>query len=198
MSGTINYYDKHASFYFDRTSQVDFVALYEEFLKYVPAGGRIMDLGCGSGRDVKWFRDHGYEAFGLDASERLVKIACEELGIPVEVGFIEEWIADEAFDGVWCCASLVHLDDDNLDQFLSNLRYNLKKGGALFMSVKEGIDSGTIEDGRYFRDFNEATLNALISHYKGFRIEKVWYTEDKMHRESFKWLNAIIRSYEYE
>ena len=85
----------------------------------------------------------------------------------------------------------MHLDDNRIDQFLSNLRHNIKKGGALFISVKEGIDSGNIEDGRYFRDFSEETLNALISH-KGFRIEKVWYTEDKMHRESFKWLNAII------
>ena len=157
-----------------------------------------MDLGCGSGRDVKWFRDHGYHAYGLDASEKLARIACEKLGIPVEVGFIEEWIAEETFDGIWCCASLVHLDDNRIDQFLSNLRYNLKKGGALFISVKENIDSGVVEDGRYFRDFNEETLNALISHYKEFSIEKVWYTEDKMHRESFKWLNAIIRSNEYE
>ena len=198
MSGTIKYYDENASYYFDSTSQVDLDPLYKEFLKYVPAGGRIMDLGCGSGRDVKWFRDHGYDAYGLDASERLVKIAYEKLGIPVEAGFIENWIADEAFDGIWCCASLVHLDDNRIDQFLSNLRHNLKKGGALFISVKENIDSGVVEDGRYFRDFNEGTLNALISHYKGFRIEKIWYTEDKMHRESFKWLNAIIRSNEYE
>ena len=151
-----------------------------------------MDLGCGSGRDVKWFRDHGYEADGLDASEKLVRIASEKLGIPVKVGFIESWIADKAYDGIWCCASLVHLDDNRIDQFLSNLRHNLKKGGALFISVKEGIDSGNIEDGRYFRDFSEEALKALISHCKGLGIEKVWYTEDKMHRESFKWLNAII------
>ena len=198
MNGTIKYYDENASYYFDSTSQVDLVSLYKEFLEYVPAGGRVMDLGCGSGRDVKWFRDHGYEADGLDASEKLVRIASEKLGIPVKVGFIESWIADKAYDGIWCCASLVHLDDNRIDQFLSNLRHNLKKGGALFISVKENIDSGVVEDGRYFRDFNEGTLNALISHYKGFRIEKIWYTEDKMHRESFKWLNAIIRSDEYE
>ena len=121
-----------------------------------------------------------------------MRIASEKLGIPVKVGFIEEWIADKAFDGIWCCASLVHLDDNKIDQFLSNLRHNLKTGGALFISVKENIDSGVAEDGRYFRDFCEETLNALISHYKGFRIEKVWYTEDKLHRASFKWLNAII------
>ncbi|MCR5420779.1 MAG: class I SAM-dependent methyltransferase [Lachnospiraceae bacterium] len=196
MNGTINYYDKHASQYFERTSQVDLVALYKEFLKYIPEGGRIMDLGCGSGRDVKWFREHDYDAYGLDASEELVKIARNQFDIPVEVGLIEEWVADEVFDGIWCCASLMHLDDMSFDKFLSNLRCNLRLGGALFISVKEGIDSGVSEDGRYFRDFNDEALNAFISHYRGLRIEKVWYTTDKLYRESFRWLNAIIRTNE--
>ena len=196
MNGTINYYDKHASQYFERTSQVDLVALYTEFLKYIPEGGRIMDLGCGSGRDVKWFREHDYDAYGLDASEELVKIARNQFDIPVEVGLIEEWVTDEVFDGIWCCASLMHLDDMSFDKFLSNLRCNLRLGGALFISVKEGIDSGVSEDGRYFRDFNDEALNAFISHYRGLRIEKVWYTTDKLYRESFRWLNAIIRTNE--
>ena len=84
----------------------------------------------------------------------------------------------------------------SFDKFLSNLRCNLRLGGALFISVKEGIDSGVSEDGRYFRDFNDEALNAFISHYRGLRIEKVWYTTDKLYRESFRWLNAIIRTNE--
>ena len=184
MNETIHYYDEHASRYFDRTSQVDLTMLYKEFLEYVPIGGRIMDLGCG--------RDHGYDAFGLDASEELVKKARNQLDIPVKTGLIEEWVADESFDGIWCCASLMHLDDMSFDRFLSNLRFNLRPGGALFISVKEGIESGVSEDGRYFRDFNEETLKAFLSHYKDLRLEKVWYTKDKLQRESFRWLNAII------
>ena len=198
MNGTINYYDKNASYYFSKTSQVDLVALYKEFLKYVPAGGLIMDLGCGSGRDVKWFRDHGYDAHGLDASEQLIKIAQDKLNIPVEVGNIENWVADKTFDGIWCCASLMHLDDNSIDRFLSNLRHNLRKGGVLFISVKEGIESGISEDGRFFRDFDEELLRTFLRHYKNMRIEKVWYTEDKLHRNSFRWLNAIIRTNENE
>ena len=198
MNGTINYYDKNASDYFSKTSQVNLVALYKEFLKYVPAGGLIMDLGCGSGRDVKWFRDHGYDAHGLDASEQLIKIAQDKLNIPVEVGNIENWVADKTFDGIWCCASLMHLDDNSFDRFLSNLRHNLRKGGVLFISVKEGIESGISEDGRFFRDFDEELLRTFLRHYKSLRIEKVWYTEDKLHRNSFRWLNAIIRTNENE
>lgn len=198
MNGTINYYDNHASQYFDRTSHVNFDALYEEFLRYVPAGCRIMDLGCGSGRDVKWFRDNGYEAYGLDASESLVQIAKCKFNIPVEVGCIEEWLSDEPFDGIWCCASLMHLDDTSIGRFLSNLNYNLRSGGALFISVKEGIETGVDENGMYFRDFDEVSLRAFLSHYKNLIIEKIWYTEDKLNRESFKWLNAIITNNEKE
>lgn len=198
MNGTIHYYDEHASQYFDSTSQVDLAMLYKEFLEYIPIGGRIMDLGCGSGRDVKWFRDHGYDAYGLDASEELVKKARNQLDIPVDTGLIEEWVAAETFDGIWCCASLMHLDDMSFDRFLSNLRFNLRPGGALFISVKEGIESGVSEDGRYFRDFNEETLKAFLSHYRDLRLEKVWYTKDKLQRESFRWLNAIIKKNENE
>ena len=191
-NGTVTYYDEHAMQYFERTSKVAFDALYEEFIRYVPEGGRIMDLGCGSGRDVKWFRDHGYEACGLDASERLVRIARDKMDIPVEVGSIEDWIVDEPFDGIWCCASLMHLDDICFERFLSNLKYNLRSGGALFISVKEGIETGFDESGRYFRDFNEESLRALFSKDRGLKIEKIWYTDDKMQRTSFRWLNAVI------
>jgi len=192
MNGTVSYYDNNASQYFDRTSKVTFDALYEEFLKYIPARGRIMDLGCGSGRDVKWFREHGYEAFGLDASERLVQIARTRFSIPVEVGSIEEWISDEPYDGIWCCASLMHLDDMAIECFLSNLEYNLRPVGAMFISVKEGIETGVDEAGRYFRDFDEESLKTFISPYNNLNIEKVWYTEDKLNRNSFRWLNALI------
>ena len=193
MNGTIKYYDENATYYFDSTSQVDLVSLYKEFLEYVPAGGRIMDLGCGSGRDVKWFRDHGYEAYGLDASEKLVRIASEKLGIPVKVGFIEEWIADKAFDGIWCCASIMHLDDEAIEQFFSNLKDNLKPDGVLFMSVKSGIETGTDSYGRYFRDFEEDDIDELLARYPGLELKELWYTEDAFHRNSFRWLNVLIK-----
>ena len=193
MNGTIKYYDENASYYFDSTSQVDLVSLYKEFLKYVPSGGRIMDLGCGSGRDVKWFRNHGYEAYGLDAADNLVIQARDKLGVPVEAGRIEAWFADEPFDGIWCCASLMHIDDEGIDRFFKNLNHNLKPNGVLFMSVKEGIVTGMDKDGRYFKDFSEDYIKSLLNINPELSLINTWYTKDKMGRNTFRWLNALIK-----
>ena len=92
MNSTIDYYNSQARDYFDSTSEIDLTELYEVFLQYIPEGGRIIDLGCGSGRDVKWFIENGYRASGIDASSELIQIARERWGIPVEVGLIEEWV----------------------------------------------------------------------------------------------------------
>jgi len=192
MNSTIDYYDRNADEYFAHTSGVTFDEIYRRFLKYIPQGGRIMDLGCGSGRDVKWFCDHGYEAYGLDASEELAKRATNTFGITVSTGLVEDWIADEPFDGIWCCATLMHLDDRALEQFFKNLKCNLKAGGVVFLSVKSGITTGLDEQGRYFRDFTEGDVYEIIVRHKDLQVREIWYTHDKLDRDTFRWMNVII------
>lgn len=191
MKETIDFYNNHAEKYFDRTSQVDLETLYKEFLNYVPSGGRIMDVGCGSGRDVKWFRDHGYEAYGMDASEELVKLARERLEIQAFTADMSSWITGEPYDGIWCCASIMHLGDDECRHFFINLNHNLKPRGAFYMSVKSGIKTGKDEEGRYLKDFMEEEVRGLVSMVSGLQIRELWYTEDKLLRNNFKWLNVI-------
>ena len=194
MNSTIDYYNRNADGYFARTAEVTFDEIYNRFLKYIPDGGRIMDLGCGSGRDVKWLCNHGYEAYGLDASRELVSKASDEYDIPVFTGLIEEWTTAIPFDGVWCCASLMHLEDSALEQFFENLKYNLKQGGVLFMSVKSGIETGLDEQGRYLRDFTEEDVHKIITRHGEFELRELWYTEDKLSRNSFRWMNVIIEN----
>lgn len=191
MNSTIEYYNRNAESYFDRTADVDFSGTYERFLKYIPVGGKIMDLGCGSGRDVKWFCDHRYDACGLDASEELVAQAREHYRVHVEIGKIEEWLAGEPYDGLWCCASLMHLKDAECKQFFENLDHNLKHGGAIYISVKAGIQTGNDEEGRYFRDFQGGDICELVNLCKGLDIKELWHTEDSLARDDFKWLNVI-------
>lgn len=194
MNSTIDYYNRNADDYFAHTVDVSFDEIYSRFLKYIPKGGRIIDLGCGSGRDVKWFCDHGYEAYGLDASEELVKKASNTLGITVYTGLIEEWIADEPFDGIWCCASLMHLNDNELEQFFANLKNNLKANGVLFLSIKSGIQTGLDEKGRYLRDFTEKDVHEIIDRHSELEVREIWYTEDKLARDTFRWMNVIIEN----
>lgn len=192
MNSTIDYYNRNADEYFAHTAEVSFDEIYSRFLKYIPDGGRIMDLGCGSGRDVKWFCNHGYEAYGLDASRELVSKASDEYDIPIITGLIEEWTTSTPFDGVWCCASLMHLEDSALEQFFENLKYNLKQGGVLFMSVKSGIETGLDEQSRFLRDFTEEDVHEIITRHGEFELRELWYTKDKLARDTFRWMNVIV------
>ena len=190
MNQTIDYYNKNAESYFGQTAGADFSETYDRFLKYVPAGGRIMDAGCGSGRDAAAFVRRGYDAAGLDASEALAEIAREKQGIPVTVCSMADWQAETPYDGIWCCASLLHLSDEEVRGFFRNLPANLGNKGALFVSVKTGIETGYDEKGRFMRNFTEDEVRSLCES-AGLTIQELWETRDKLGRKGLDWLNVI-------
>ena len=133
----------------------------------------------------------GFNAEGIDASEELVRLATERLGITANVADMSDWIADEAYNGIWCCASLMHLNEEDCERFFSNLKYNLRTGGVLYISVKTGIETGTDAAGRYLRNFNEEDIRDLINKAAGLRLSELWYTDDTLSRRDFRWLNVI-------
>ena len=188
MNETIRYYNQHASEYFTSTVDVDFDQLRQKFVSFLPEHARIIDIGCGSGRDVKAFCDMGYQAVGLDASEGLAEEAEKQLGVEVQVGDMATWVAEEPFDGIWCCAVLLHLNEDEADRFLHNLQQNLKSGGILFLSVKEGIETGLDEKGRYMHNYTEQELRTKLETV-GFEIIEIDTSEDSLGRDGFRWLN---------
>ena len=194
MNETIQYYDRHASEYFSSTVAADFDQLRKKFASYLPEHARIIDIGCGSGRDVKAFCEMGYQAIGLDASEGLAEQAMKRLGIEVQTGDMATWIAREPFDGIWCCAALLHLPEEEAETFLSNLRYNLKPGGILFLSVKEGIKTGPDEKGRYMHNYTEQELRTKLE-TAGFEIMETDTSEDSLGRSGFRWLNVFARNH---
>ena len=83
---TIEYYNNEADRFFESTVSVDFSKIQEQFLKYVKPGGRILDLGCGSGRDSRAFLERGYEVVAVDGSRELAKIAGAYIPAPAEGG----------------------------------------------------------------------------------------------------------------
>ena len=191
MKSTIDYYNTHADEYYQSTVAADLDAARKKFAAYLQPEARIIDVGCGSGRDVLAFRDMGFNAEGIDASEELVRLATERLGITANVADMSDWIADEAYDGIWCCASLMHLSEEDCEKFFSNLKYNLRRGGVLYISVKTGIETGTDAAGRYLRNFNEEDIRELINKTAGLRLSELWYTDDTLSRRDFRWLNVI-------
>lgn len=192
MNKTIEYYNKHADDYYWTTVAVDMDALRKKFASYLPAEASVIDMGCGSGRDVMAFSDMGHNVLGIDASEELVKLARERLEVRVAVGDLSTFRASEPYDGIWCCAALIHLNDEEKKRFFNNLEYNLKKGGVIYISVKDGVETHEDEQGRYISNCSEAELRKYLEG-AGCEILETLVTDDTLERRSFKWLNVIAR-----
>jgi 2-polyprenyl-3-methyl-5-hydroxy-6-metoxy-1,4-benzoquinol methylase len=189
---TTTFYERHAQEYFARTVGADMSALYDRFLPHVRPGGRILDLGCGSGRDLKAFIERGFDASGIDASPALVKLATDYSGVRCAPMRLEELRSEAEFDAVWACASLLHIRKKKLVAVLRRVRRSLVPGGLMFASVRIGDGEATEPDGRYFAYYSLAEFGDLC-HKAGFRIEDLWTSDDSLREgpRSILWANVI-------
>ncbi|NRQ42942.1 class I SAM-dependent methyltransferase [Rheinheimera sp. YQF-2] len=191
-SETIDYYNQHAAEYVQATVNVDMAALYAEFLPMVKSGGHILDAGCGSGRDAYYFQQLGFTVSAFDASTAMAKIASERLQQTVTVLSFEQLDEPETFDGIWCCASLLHVASKTLPAVFSRLQRALKPTAVLYVSFKYG-DSEREVTSRRFTDMNEQQLTALLADIPGLTPKKIWLTCDQRpERDNENWLNALL------
>ena len=189
---TIDYYNSNAARYFSDTVNVDMTECCDRFLKYVVPGGRIIDIGAGSGRDIKYFKDKGYIVEGIDASEEMCRMAVEYTGIAVRREKIQDWNPQRRYDGIWANASLLHLSFQEMQDFLCKSVENLAEDGCLYFSVKTGILTGTNIDGRYFTNYNDEEISYILKPYiDDFFVDK-WITEDTLARKQISWFNVLI------
>lgn len=158
-----------------------------------PQGGSILDFGCGSGRDAKYFLGQGFQVDAIDGSEELCKLASEYTGIPVKQMLFQELNAVEHYDGIWACSSILHLPLDELTQVLENMATALKPNGIIYTSFKYGSFAGE-RNGRYFTDMTETSFAALMQNIISLETEEQWITSDvRPERGEEKWLNVILR-----
>lgn len=190
MSGTISYYDEHAEAFSEDTGNVDFSPVQEIFLSYVKPGGRILDFGCGAGRDSEAFLKKGYQVDAIDGSKELCRIAGERTGLPVRQMLFFEFSAEDTYDGIFACASLLHVKKAELPNLFHHLEKALKADGALYASFKYGTFEGE-RDGRYFTDLVEGEFTAILATCPTLILKKLWITDDVRQDRQQKWLNAI-------
>lgn len=189
---TLDYYNKNSEEYFNSTLNVDMTNTYKEFLKLVPEGGKILDLGCGSGRDSMNFMKLGYEVTAVDGAKELAKKASVLLGKEVIVSTFEELELKEKFHGIWACASLLHIKREDLKTVLNNLYNNLEDNGVFYMSFKYGEKEYVDDKNRYFNCFTDESIIGFINENTKFNILDLYITEDKLGRvNEVKWVNLI-------
>ena len=190
---TLQYYNDNSESYASSTICADMSGLCDEFLGLLPACGSILDLGCGSGRDSKYFASHGREVISVDGSKELCRIAAEFLGREVICCDFREYTPDRIFAGIWASASLLHLEEGEILRVVERLSGYLADNGIFCMSFKHGNFSG-FRDGRYYTDFDEGKISRMIENVKGLEIVRLKISEDV--RSSFKgrkWLNVFCK-----
>ena len=194
MNNSINYYQQNANRFFEKTLNVDMSSIYDRFLSLMPQNGKILDAGCGSGRDTKVFLDRGFQVHAFDAAPILARLASEYLNHKVEVLRFQELSFNKEFDGIWACASLLHVPNTELPDVLQQMFRALKLGGILYASFKYGTRETEI-NGRHFTDMDKAGLTLLVGKVKGFSIIETWVSEDlRPDRKNEYWLNTLLKS----
>ena len=190
---TLDYYNQNAQSFATGTVSVDFHETQDRFLKLLDKGSLVLDFGCGSGRDTKYFLEHGMRVEAIDGSEELCRIASDYAGIPVKQMLFQELKETEKYDGIWACSSILHLLKQELKVVLMKMADALKEQGIIYTSFKYGNFEGE-RNGRYFTDFIEDTFRDFVADITEIQIEEVWITGDvRQGRNEEKWLNLIIR-----
>ncbi len=194
MTDSARYYDEHADEFYALSVGADMTALRDAFLAHLPPGTRILDAGCGSGRDSRAFLDRGFRVTALDASAAMVARASALLDQPVLHMRFADLTFDEAFDGIWACASLLHVPRAEMPTVLDRLGRALAPGGVLFASFKWG-DGEVVRDGRLFTSYDEASFTRLLDAANAtLPVIDLWRTEDvRPGRGGEYWLDVLLR-----
>lgn len=201
---TLSYYDENASAFCEGTRNEDMSEMRGRFQQYLKPGALILDAGCGSGRDSKAFMESGYRVVAMDGSKEMCRQASKYLGHEVQCRRFEEIDERNVYDGIWACASLLHVPYELLPKVIAKLVDSLVDGGVLYASFKYGEEEREA-GGRYFTDLMEEgwkkVLEEAEEEIKGSRLETVecFVTGDvREGRGEEKWLNVVGRKVRYK
>ncbi len=187
-----NYYDENYQEYFKNTIDADMSEMIEKFLSYLKLGARILDAGCGVGRDTKVFLQKGYEVEAFDSSVQMVRLSSEYTGQMTRFLRFEDMDYVDEFDGIWACASLLHVSRKDLPDVFRRLERALEKGGVLYASFKFGSDYS--ENGRDFTCFDEGEMIDFLESFNALSIIEIIVTKDVRDENSkVYWTNIFLQ-----
>lgn len=192
LNRTLDYYDRKASDYCKDTVSADMSDQMACFLSRLPEKAAILDFGCGSGRDTKVFLEKGYHVDAVDGSEELCRAASAYTGIQVRKMLFSELEKIDHYDGIWACASILHLSKHDLKNVFQKMAAAVKKDGVIYTCFKYGTFEGYRGE-RFYTDFTEESIKKLISCIPELNVNKCWITADvRRERGEEKWINVLL------
>lgn len=192
VNKTLDYYNKNAEAFIQGTISADIKEIQDKFLESLN-GNKILDFGCGSGRDTKRFIEAGYDVDAIDGSIELCKSASEYTGIQIQQMLFQDLNEQNCYDGIWACSSILHLSKEELKIVLPKMKAALKDDGIIYTSFKYGDFEGE-RNGRFFTNFTLETFKEFIKDLDNIVIKEYWITTDvRPGREEEKWLNLLLQ-----
>ena len=187
---TREFYNQNADEYTARTLAIDPAHEREKFMACLPAGATVLDVGCGSGRDLEIFRHAGFDPIGVDGSEEMCTRARMHSGCRVYHNTFEEFTPNRPVDGVWAMASLVHTADKDLPALLHRLWSWLKPEGVMYACFKDKNAAGISgADSRLFNGFSLDEVKHLFGTLEGAEILETWASDG----HNTVWQNIILK-----
>lgn len=195
---TVCSYDDAVSDYENFTGKLHPKKEAKFFLSLIKKKSKILDLGCGTGRDSCIFSAKGYSVTGIDFSRKMISYAskrCKGPGFKL-MDMRKLKFKSETFDSVWANASILHIKKEELPRVINEVKSVLKKDGILYISVKKGSGEGIMLDKRYRgvpKYWAYFSKRELLGFLKNFKIIKSYVTKYNDKYMTKPWLIVFAR-----
>ncbi|MBL7100960.1 MAG: class I SAM-dependent methyltransferase [Nanoarchaeota archaeon] len=193
-------YNKIAKIYSKFTFHKVYQYPLNKFISMIPKKAKVLDAGCGSGRDAQYFKEYGFEVTAIDAAEKMVEEAKKNVkGVKFKkMDMMKTDFKDKTFEGVWAAASLLNNEKKNIPKILAELKRILNDEGVLYISVKEGGGEEIRKVEKYNNEpipFFYYTLPEMEELVKGagFQILHSGFSDDAMKRKDTKWIDIYCK-----
>jgi len=187
-----DFYEKNHTEYFNSTVDIDPASFLAPLTRFLHREATILDIGCGSGRDLFWFQENGYCPTGFERSPSLVHLAAQHSGCSVIKGdFLTYDFNTLSFDALVFIGSLVHLSRDMLPSVINRTSRALNKKGHILLTLKEGKNTTQIADGRSFTLWSR---NELAQMFRSCGLESVDFSRvvSKIRKDDI-WLGFVLK-----